>query len=120
MSSELTAAVIETARLSAWKLTGPERRAFQAEMAERYCGSSPRLAEEVFGWGREAVRTGLGGAALRDSVSGRFFQSWPEDVGSEGSATGRGDSGGGRTALSGRSEISDAAGLHADHLEGRA
>lgn len=60
MSAELTAAVIETARLAARKLTGPERRAFQAEMAERYCGSSPRLAEELFGWGREAVRTGLG------------------------------------------------------------
>lgn len=60
MSAELTAAVIETARLAARKLTGPQRRAFQAEMAERYCGSSPRLAEELFGWGREAVRTGLG------------------------------------------------------------
>ena len=60
MSAELTAAVIETARLAARKLTGAERRAFQAEMAERYCGSSPRLAEELFGWGRAAVRTGLG------------------------------------------------------------
>ena len=60
MNAELTAAVIETARLAARKLTGPERRAFQAEMAERYCDSSPRLTEEVFGWGREAVRTGLG------------------------------------------------------------
>lgn len=60
MNVELTEAVIETARLAARKLTGPERRAFQAEMAERYCGGSPRLAEEVFGWGREAVRTGLG------------------------------------------------------------
>lgn len=98
MSAELTAAVIETARLAARKLTGPERRAFQAEMAERYCGSSPRLAEELFGWGREAVRTGLGGTAIWDSVSGRFFQSWPEEVGSEGSAARRGDSGRGRTA----------------------
>lgn len=60
MNAELTEAVIETARLAARKLTGLQRRAFQAEMAERYCGSSPRLAEEVFGWGREAVRTGLG------------------------------------------------------------
>lgn len=60
MNAELTEAVIETARLAARKLTGPQRRAFQAEMAERYCGRSPRLTEEVFGWGREAVRTGLG------------------------------------------------------------
>lgn len=60
MNAELTEAVIATARLAARKLTGSSRRAFQAEMAERYCSSSPRLAEEVFGWGREAVRTGLG------------------------------------------------------------
>ncbi len=60
MNAELTEAVIATARLAARKLTGSLRRAFQAEMAERYCSSSPRLAEEVFGWGREAVRTGLG------------------------------------------------------------
>lgn len=60
MNAELTEAVIETARLAARKLTGPKRRSFQAELAERYCGSSPRRAEEVFGWGREAVRTGLG------------------------------------------------------------
>ncbi|MCX7421037.1 MAG: hypothetical protein NT013_16055 [Planctomycetia bacterium] len=38
MSAELTAAVIETARLAARKLTGHQRRAFQAEMAERHCG----------------------------------------------------------------------------------
>ncbi|MCX7422488.1 MAG: hypothetical protein NT013_23495, partial [Planctomycetia bacterium] len=78
MSAELTAAVIETARLAARKLTGHQRRAFQAEMAEmalRYCGSSPRLAEEAFGWGREAVRTGLGerrsGVRCLDDFSSR-------------------------------------------------
>jgi hypothetical protein len=40
-------------------LTGHTRRLFQAEMAHRYCGGSARLAETTFGWGREAVHTGL-------------------------------------------------------------
>ncbi|MEF8727054.1 MAG: transposase [Accumulibacter sp.] len=40
-------------------MTGSERRAFQAEMAVKYCSGSARCAEEVFGWSREAVRLGL-------------------------------------------------------------
>jgi hypothetical protein len=28
-------------------------------MALKYCGGNPRRAEQVFGWGREAVNTGL-------------------------------------------------------------
>lgn len=40
-------------------LTGHTRRQFQAEMAHRYCGGSARHAETTFGWGREAVHTGL-------------------------------------------------------------
>lgn len=40
-------------------LTGHKRRQFQAEMAHQYCRGSARLAETTFGWGREAVRTGL-------------------------------------------------------------
>ncbi|HUR54085.1 MAG TPA: hypothetical protein VMZ71_08130, partial [Gemmataceae bacterium] len=31
----------------------------QAEMAHQYCGGSARLAETTFGWGRDAVHTGL-------------------------------------------------------------
>jgi len=38
---------------------GAERRAFQAEMALKYCQGSPRLTETVFGWGRENVTVGL-------------------------------------------------------------
>jgi transposase len=59
MVTELTESVVETIRLAARKLTGFTRRQFQAEMAVKYCKSSPRRAEEVFGWGREAVNTGL-------------------------------------------------------------
>jgi hypothetical protein len=40
-------------------LTGHKRRLFQAEMANTYCGGSARLAETTFGWGRDAVHTGL-------------------------------------------------------------
>ncbi len=60
MEAELTPAVKEIILSAARKLTGFRRRQFQAEMAARYCDRSPRRAEAVFGWGREAVRTGLG------------------------------------------------------------
>ena len=39
-------------RLAASKMTGPTRRAFQAEMALKYCGGNALLAETIFGWGR--------------------------------------------------------------------
>jgi hypothetical protein len=45
--------------LAATLLTGHRRRRFQAEMAHTYCGGSARLAETTFGWGRDAVHTGL-------------------------------------------------------------
>lgn len=45
--------------LAATLLTGHKRRRFQAEMANMYCGGSARLAETAFGWGRDAVHTGL-------------------------------------------------------------
>lgn len=59
MVAELTESVVETIRLAARKLTGFARRQFQAEMALKYCEGNPRCAEDVFGWGREAVNTGL-------------------------------------------------------------
>src|SRR5262252_8228217 len=46
-------------RLAASKMTGPTRRAFQAEMALKYCGGNPLLAETIFGWGRHTVEVGL-------------------------------------------------------------
>jgi Rhodopirellula transposase DDE domain len=46
-------------RLAASKMTGATRRAFQAEMALKYCGSNPLLAETIFGWGRHTVEVGL-------------------------------------------------------------
>jgi len=55
----LTESMVETICLAARKLTGFARRQFQAEMAIKYCESSPRSAEQVFGWGRKTVNTGL-------------------------------------------------------------
>ena len=40
-------------------MSGAERRAFQAEMTLKYCQGNARLAERVFGWGRETVQLGL-------------------------------------------------------------
>lgn len=60
MGLALLAGMVETIRSAAGKLTGYRRREFQAEMAVKYCDSSPRKAESVFGWGRRAVVTGLG------------------------------------------------------------
>src|ERR687883_565331 len=50
---------IADVRLAASKMTGPTRRAFQAEMALKYCGGNPLLAETIFGWGRHTVEVGL-------------------------------------------------------------
>jgi len=41
------------------RLTGYQRRAFQAEVATELCDGSARQAERRFGWGRETVEKGL-------------------------------------------------------------
>ncbi len=46
-------------KLAASKMLGEKRRAFQAEMAVKYCAGSPRQAELLFGWNRNAVELGL-------------------------------------------------------------
>ena len=60
MDSTLTDALLETIKSAAAKLTGFKRRAYLAEIALKYCDGSARKAESVFGWGRDAVCTGLG------------------------------------------------------------
>jgi hypothetical protein len=40
-------------------MTGPKRRAFEAEMTIKYCEGNPLMAEAVFGWGRQTVALGL-------------------------------------------------------------
>lgn len=46
-------------RSGARRLTGYQRRLFQAEVASELCSGSPRLAERRFGWGRDTVEKGL-------------------------------------------------------------
>jgi hypothetical protein len=46
-------------KLAASKMLGEKRRTFQAEMAVKYCAGSPRQAELLFGWSRDAVELGL-------------------------------------------------------------
>ncbi len=46
-------------RSGARRLTGHQRRLFQAEVTAELCGGSPRVAERRFGWGRNTVAKGL-------------------------------------------------------------
>jgi len=46
-------------RSGAKRLTGYQRRLFQAEVATELCGGCARQAERRFGWGRETVEKGL-------------------------------------------------------------
>lgn len=46
-------------RSGARRLTGYQRRLFQAEVTVELCDGSPRLAERRFGWGRDTVEKGL-------------------------------------------------------------
>jgi Rhodopirellula transposase DDE domain len=46
-------------RSAARRLTGYQRRAFQAEVATELCGGCARQAERRFGWGRDTVEKGL-------------------------------------------------------------
>src|SRR5262249_54631812 len=46
-------------RSGAKRLTGYQRRSFQAEVATELCGGCARQAERRFGWGRETVEKGV-------------------------------------------------------------
>ena len=60
MARSLTASMIETIQSAARKLTGFERRQFQAEMTIKYGNGNARAVEGTFGWGRQAVSKRLG------------------------------------------------------------
>jgi len=69
---------IAALRLAASHMTGPPRRAFEAEMTLKDGGGKPRMAEAVLGWGRQTValglaerRTGLLGLGAQAACSGR-------------------------------------------------
>jgi len=55
----LSPSQIADLRLAAAQMSGPTRRAFEAEMTLKYCEGHPLKAETVFGWGRQTVALGL-------------------------------------------------------------
>ena len=57
--NELTEAMVETIKAAAKKMSGADRRAFEAQVTLDYLGGDARLAETVFGWSRQTVRKGL-------------------------------------------------------------
>src|SRR5467141_1916846 len=79
----LSPSQIADLRLAASTMTGPTRRAFEAEMTLKYCGGNSLMAEAVFGWGRQTValglaerRTGLMCRGAQSAFSGR--KRWEE------------------------------------------
>jgi hypothetical protein len=65
-------------RSGARRLTGYQRRLFQAEVATELCGGNARHAERRFGWGRHTVATGLNelrhGIRCRENFAARGRQ----------------------------------------------
>ena len=110
----LSPSQIADLRLAASKMTGPKRRAFQAEMTLKYCGGNPLLAENIFGWGRHTVevglaerRTGIMCLGAQSAFSGR--KRWEDKH----PASGRGPSPTGRSPCATRPDVSHDPGLYA-------
>jgi len=51
--------VVETISLLMARIPWPERRVAMAEVTQYLLDGKPRVAESVFGWSRETVKTGL-------------------------------------------------------------
>ena len=70
--SVLTEAVIASFKDAARKLTGPKRRAFQAQVTLDYLGGSEWKAERVFGWSHHTVTLGLNELRTGITCMGNF------------------------------------------------
>lgn len=57
--NELSEAMVVTMKDAAKKMTGPKRRAFEAQAVLDHLGGDARLAETVFGWSRKTVKRGI-------------------------------------------------------------
>src|SRR5512143_1452196 len=55
----LSASQIEDLKLASSKMSGADRRSFQAAMTLKYCRGNARQAERVLGWNRGTVELGL-------------------------------------------------------------
>lgn len=56
---QLSSSQREDLRLASSKLSGVNRRYFQAAISMKYCKGNARLTERMFGWSRETVLLGL-------------------------------------------------------------
>jgi hypothetical protein len=63
---------IAALRLAASNMTGPTRRALEAERTLQYCDGTPLRAAAVLGWGRQTVALGV--AERRPGIIGRGAQ----------------------------------------------
>ena len=68
-------------------MSGAARRSYQAQMTLKYCDGNARMAERVFGWGRDNIEVGLAerrsgilciGAQAGYSGSKRWEEKHPE------------------------------------------
>lgn len=57
--STLSKNFIKTCKETAKKLTGSDRRAFQAKITIEFLGGNLRKGEAIFGWGRQVVALGI-------------------------------------------------------------
>ena len=55
----LSISQIEDLKSAVKKMQGAKRRSFQAEMTLNYFNGNARIAERIFGWGRDTVELGL-------------------------------------------------------------
>lgn len=71
----LTESTKNDIKIAAQMLTGSKRRAYQAEITQKYFNSSARKAEREMGWGRKTVEKGLGeaktGLVCKDNYQSR-------------------------------------------------
>lgn len=54
----LSASQIEDLKLASSKMSGANRRSFQAAITLKYCQGNARQAERVLGWNRDTVELG--------------------------------------------------------------
>src|SRR4051794_3444629 len=86
MMNVLTEEVIASFKDAARKLTGPKRRAFQAQVTLDYLDGSVWKAERVFGWSHHTVTLGLNELRTGITCLGNFSargnhkteEKWPE------------------------------------------
>ena len=83
----LSPSQISDLRLASQKMTGVERRSFQAQMSIKYCEGNARQTERLLGWGRVNVELGLNeqrtgllcmGAQSGYSGAKRWEEKYPE------------------------------------------